>query len=205
MQFLVVLPDGSRAVKSNPGWLTGDTPETARPLTADELVAMGFGRKIIDEPPPFDAEKQTRILSPIDEWGVTETTATAKYVVSDLPFEAVRANKLAALADKRWTIENGGVVINGASVRTDANSQAKITGAVSLFQNDPELESIDWEAQPGVWVTLDAATMKAIGIAVGRHVQACFSRARALSASIMAAPDIEALDAVDIEAGWPGQ
>jgi len=121
-----------------------------------------------------------------------------------VPFETLRELKLAALADKRWTVETGGILVGGASVRTDANSQAKITGAVSLFENDPELVSIDWEAQPGVWVTLDAVTMKAIGIAVGRHVQGCFSRARTLSEAILAATDTQALEAVDINEGWPG-
>jgi hypothetical protein len=119
------------------------------------------------------------------------------------PLESLRAAKLAALADRRWRAENGGVVIGGAPVRTDATSQAKITGAVSLFDNDPEMAAIDWEAVPGVWVTFDAATMKAIGVAVGRHVQACFSRAKALSGEIVAAADATALDAVDIETGWP--
>ncbi|RUX09544.1 DUF4376 domain-containing protein [Mesorhizobium sp. M2A.F.Ca.ET.037.01.1.1] len=203
--FLVTNEAGLRYTQGHPDWLTGDTPETSRRLTADELVAAGYGLKLIDEPPTFDARKQACAVAPIDQWEVTETTATVKYVVTDLPFETVRDLKLAALADKRWSVETGGIAINGAPVRTDANSQAKITGAVSLFQNDPSLEAIDWEAQPGIWVTLDTATMKAIGIAVGRHVQACFSRARALSASIMAASDIEALDAVDIEADWPGQ
>jgi hypothetical protein len=123
--------------------------------------------------------------------------------IRQLPLEDLRAAKLAALAAKRWSVETGGVLVGGVLVRTDGNSQAKITGAVSLFQSDPNLLSIDWEAQPGVWVTLDAATMKVIGLAVGRHVQGCFGRAKALSVQILATADETALDAIDIEAGWP--
>jgi len=126
-----------------------------------------------------------------------------QWVEVPAPLEELRVARLAALADKRWRVETGGVMVAGALVRTDATSQSKITGAVSLFDNDPELVSIDWEAQPGVWVTLDAASMRAIGIAVGRHVQACFSHARTLSGQIVAAEDKAALDAVDIEDGWP--
>ncbi|WP_176477896.1 DUF4376 domain-containing protein [Mesorhizobium sp. WSM3862] len=173
-------------------------------MTDDELVAAGFGLKLVDQPPTFDPAKQTRQLAPIEEWEVMDSTATVGYVVADLPFSAVRDLKLAALTDKRWQVETGGIVVGGAPVRTDANSQAKITGAVALFQNDPELETIDWEAQPNVWVTLDAPTMQAIGIAVGRHVQGCFSRAKALSVEIMAAADLAGLDAIDLESGWPG-
>lgn len=119
--------------------------------------------------------------------------------------EEVRSSQLAALADKRWQVETGGTVVNGVPIRTDATSQAKIDGAVALFANDPEMTAIDFEAQPGLWVSIDAATMTAIGIAVGRHVQACFSRARALSDQVMAAPDVEGILAVDLETGWPGQ
>jgi len=116
----------------------------------------------------------------------------------------LRAEKLAALAEKRWEVETGGVQFQGSVVRTDATSQAKITGAVSLFQNDPSLQAIDFEVQPGEWITLDALAMKAIGIAAGRHVQACFSRARVLSDQILAAEDAAALAAIDLDEGWSG-
>ncbi|RWK26834.1 DUF4376 domain-containing protein [Mesorhizobium sp.] len=133
-----------------------------------------------------------------------EAAGTATAYSRTVPtLEETRAAKLSALSDQRWKVEIGGILVNGAPVRTDANSQAKITGAVALFKNDPELQAIDWEAQPGIWVTLDAVTMTAIAVAVGRHVQACFSRARALSAEIGAASDFAALEAVDIETGWP--
>lgn len=118
-------------------------------------------------------------------------------------FENLRAAKLAALADRRWQAETGGVDFNGSIIRSDATSQAKITGAVSLFASDPTLTVIDWEATPGEWVQLDASTMTAIGVAVGRHVQACFSNAKTLSQGILAAADQAALDAVDMEVGWP--
>ncbi len=118
--------------------------------------------------------------------------------------EALRAAKLSALAERRWQAETGGVMVNGAPIRTDATSQAKIAGADLLFERDPTLTEVDWEAQPGVWVTVDRPTMTAIGIAVGRHVQACFSNAKGLSQAILAAEDAAALDAIDIEDGWPG-
>lgn len=85
---------------------------------------------------------------------------------------------------RRWEIETGGIVVAGASIRTDEQSQAKISGAVQLLDKDPTLTEIDWEAQEGEWVTVDAAMMQAIGIAVGRHVQTCFSALRDVQAGI---------------------
>jgi hypothetical protein len=104
---------------------------------------------------------------------------------------------------KRWAVETGGLTVGGAPIRTDEASQSRITAAVNLFAHDETLQSVDWEAQHGVWVEIDRATMIAIGVAVGRHVQQCFSHARALSEAVEAAEDEEALDAIDIDAGWP--
>ena len=71
------------------------------------------------------------------------------------------------------------------------------------FENNSALDSIDWKTQSGKWVMIDAATMMAIGIAVGRHVQACFSREKALSDLIVPAANGDELDAVDIDTDWP--
>lgn len=117
--------------------------------------------------------------------------------------EERKAAMLAEVSARRWAVETGGIVVNGAPIRTDEIGQAKLTGAVALFDNDPDLESIDWEGQPGMWVTLDGETIRALGVAVGRHVQACFTRARALHEAIAAAETHGDLDAIDLEAGWP--
>ncbi len=98
------------------------------------------------------------------------------------------AQLLAHAAQRRWEIETSGVEVAGQVIRTDELSQAKITGAVSLLSNDPDVAGIDWEAQPGTWVTLDRATMIGIGVAVGRHVQRCFSALRQIQDAIKSEP-----------------
>lgn len=111
------------------------------------------------------------------------------------------ADLMAYAADLRWRIETGGITVAGTSVRTDEKSQAKISGAVILLTADQTIGAIDWEAQPGVWVSLDAATMQAIGVAVGRHVQACFTALKAVQEAITAGEIVsfEQIDAAD----WP--
>lgn len=95
-----------------------------------------------------------------------------------------KATLVAYAADKRWQIETRGIIVNGASIRTDEKSQNRVAGAALLATNDPDLTMIDWEAQPGLWVEVSAATMKTIGIAVGRHVQACFTALKLVQAAI---------------------
>lgn len=100
--------------------------------------------------------------------------------------EAGRAADLAAYVNqRRWELETGGIEVAGAPIRTDEKSQAKIQGAFQLAQQDSSVE-IDWEAQPGQWVTLDAPTMIGIGLAAARHVQRCFSAARQVGEMVTA-------------------
>lgn len=117
--------------------------------------------------------------------------------------EGAKARKQDAVRTLRWRKETGGVDFGGTRVRSDETSQSKINGLVSLFDKDPSLSASDWEATPGQWVEIDRDTAVAMGIAVGRHVQACFSRARILSEAITAAESEAELAAIDIETGWP--
>lgn len=127
-------------------------------------------------------------------------------VLSDIPVSDRQAQMCEMVRARRYGVETGGVTVQGGAVLiTDRDSQAKITGAVALFENDQTLASIDWEAQPGVWVSVDRAAMLGIGVAVGRHVQQCYSHSRQLIESIMAASSHAELDAIDIAAGWPAQ
>ncbi|TVR11549.1 MAG: DUF4376 domain-containing protein [Salinarimonadaceae bacterium] len=97
-------------------------------------------------------------------------------------------------ARRRWEIETGGIVVGGAAVRTDRESQALINGALSLVQTDPTA-TIEFKGAEG-WSTLDAAQMTAIALAVGRHVQKAFSAERTISEAI-AAQEITTIEEVD--------
>jgi len=123
------------------------------------------------------------------------------------PFNTLQEKKAALLYSiraMRWAVENGGIeILPGVRVKTDALSQSKIAGAIQLFDNDPSLVSMDFESDENVWQTFDQPTMLAIGVAVGRHVQACFSHARVLQEAILAATNDADLSEIDIYSGWP--
>lgn len=118
-----------------------------------------------------------------------------------LSLESLITAKLAALAAKRWGVETGGIEVDGAVIRTDIDSQTKIAGALQMVQRNPET-IIDWKGATG-WVQLDATAVAVIADLVAAHVQACFTRERVLSDTITAATHTAALDAIDINAGWP--
>ncbi|MCX5496423.1 hypothetical protein OSH11_17080, partial [Kaistia dalseonensis] len=57
-----------------------------------------------------------------------------------------KAELMAYAADKRWRVETGGIVVDGAVIRTDDKSQSRVSGAALLAFSDPDLVTIDWEA-----------------------------------------------------------
>lgn len=136
------------------------------------------------------AEDAERVVVPVG----TSGSYTPPAATTDT-FEARKAAKLEALAAWRYQQETAGVVIGGAKIKTDRESQATITGAfITLSQG--LVQSIDWKAEGGVWVQLTLAEIAPIAAAVAAHVQACFTAERLLSSQIEAATTDEQLAAV---------
>jgi hypothetical protein len=120
----------------------------------------------------------------------------------------LKAEKTAAITERRWAVETGGITLNGAAIATDAATQAKLSGALQLVQDD-DTRILDWKGVNG-WITLDATAVTAIAVAVGLHVQACFTREKDMLAAVTAAETTAALALVDPQAGtidgaggWP--
>lgn len=116
-------------------------------------------------------------------------------------FADMKAAKLAALADKRWQIENGGMSVAGMQVYTDDRSKLLINGAYRKAEKEPDL-FVRFKAASG-WITIDASAAIVLGDALFAHIQACFDREGVLAGLIQAAADQAALDAIDIDNGWP--
>ena len=109
--------------------------------------------------------------------------------------------KLSEIAAYRYQKETAGIVINGMTIKTDVDSQAKLTGAWSFSQLNPAI-LIDWKAESG-WIQIDAATIAAIAGAVAAHVQSCFSTERIHAEAIAALVTSEEVQSYDITNGWP--
>lgn len=88
-------------------------------------------------------------------------------------------------AAKRWAVETGGIVLpGGVQVTTDERTRGVITAAYVQAGADPAFTIPNWKLATGVYVTLDAATIFAIGDAITAHVQACFSANAAIDSRI---------------------
>lgn len=106
---------------------------------------------------------------------------------------------VAYVAAKRYNVEAGGITVSGTSIRTDRESQSKITGAYVYTQANPD-KTVMFKAVNG-FVELDKNAVAVIANAVGAHVQACFAVEAELVAGI-AAQTLTTTDQID-SASWP--
>lgn len=133
-----------------------------------------------------------------DVAGVPTRLATT----AEIPLADLKAAKVAAIRERRAQAEAAGVTVGQAVIATDERTQNRVANALELFARDQAMAAVDWEVAPGAFVTLDEAATAAIGVAIGRHIQACFSRSRELIEAVAAAQTRGAVLALDIDAGW---
>lgn len=113
--------------------------------------------------------------------------------------EGAKIRKLAELADWRYQQEIRGVMVGGARIKTDRESQAIVTSAlISLSQG--LATSIDWKAEGGVWITLGLPEITGIAQAVVSHVQACFTLEKQFSIDVANAQTIEDVQSITFPA-----
>jgi hypothetical protein len=107
----------------------------------------------------------------------------------------LKAAQWAQVKQARSQAEYAGFTWDGSVFDSDAISQQRISGAVTLAQMSPDFV-IDWTLADNRVRTLVRAEMVAVGIALGMHVQAQFSKAQGLRLQIEAASTPEQVAAV---------
>lgn len=87
-------------------------------------------------------------------------------------------------AEARYNLETKGITVSGAAVATDRDSQAMINGAYNLVQANPATV-VQFKTDAG-FVSMNAAAVTALAVAVGTHVQAAFAAEATVDAQITA-------------------
>lgn len=143
--------------------------------------------------------------SPVVAWaaadavgGVVPVGTTGSYTPPTEEPETLqtkKAKKAAEIAEWRYAKETKGIQIAGVKVRTDRESQATISGAYSSLR-DGLIQSVDWKAANGTFVTLTLQEITAIAQAVAQHVQGSFTREKELLTELSSLQTIEAVEAM---------
>lgn len=127
---------------------------------------------------------------------------TVRNALSEL--KAAKWEQAKAIRDQR--IDAGCTVPGIGTFDTDLLSRTNIHGAVTaatiaVSQSQPF--EVPWKLQDNTIETLSAAAMITAGMVVMQRTSDCHARAQVLGQAIEAAETFAALDAIDIEAGWP--
>lgn len=192
--------DGTTVVRFD---LNGDDikaafPEISFPVTIDQSVLPTGYVVVVGTDAPTGQFVTATEAAPIQVDGVWTQQWTT--VTTDLT--TAKAQLIDQLADYRNQQERGGTALNGSTIKTDPDSQAKVTGAKVFSDLNPGT-TINWKTDDGSWILIDATTITAMAQAVGTHVQACFTQEFTLTNQINAVTTIADLEAIDITAGWP--
>ncbi|MGU3475628.1 DUF4376 domain-containing protein [Methylobacterium sp. D48H] len=153
----------------------------------DEAVLHGIGSGMIFTGPDITG---VEIENAIDLSGYAAALAVK-----------VQADLVAYAATKRYAVETGGIVVGGAKVATDRDSQGMIGNAFA-YVTASGAASVRFKAASG-WIALSADQVKALALAVGAHVQAAFAAEDDLDAAINANPPTVTTFAQIDAAPWP--
>lgn len=133
------------------------------------------------------------------EWSIADQAEHDAHVAAITPSigeqKQVKLTHLAALAKTKL---EGGTIINGLRVSTDADAKGLL--ALGKIGNKASRKIVTSSGQKA---TLTAAQFDGLVAAVDTFGQAVMDRHYDLIGAIEAAADQAALDAVDIDSGWP--
>ncbi|MEG1584643.1 MAG: DUF4376 domain-containing protein [Anaerovorax sp.] len=140
--------------------------------------------------------------------------------------EYFKATLKAQATERRWIHETGGIKFPDTSkppveipvdwpenrpkpqqpmvrINTTIDDQNRIATAIQGMA-DAKITEVDFKAASG-WLRLTREQLAEIAAMIAAHVQACFTKERALHEAIEAVQTMEELNALDVNMGWPGQ
>lgn len=198
--------------KITPAEIISENPNISFPAGVWEdsmLIPMGYATLYQPATHPFPANKYEQLVEvePVLIDGKWTVQYEVRSVVPTDPvelaafIESEKAKLKTEATSKRYDFEVGGVALpDGTVIKTDRESQATITGALSFLNMNPTA-TIDWKSK-GSWVTLGLAQITAISNAVGSHVQQAFNNEKAHHEAIDALTTVEELLNYNISTGW---
>lgn len=124
------------------------------------------------------------------------------YPLEDVPLADRKAERLAELAARRWEIETSGVTVGELTVPSDRDTQDRVDQIVKAYADGDITGAVLFKLAPGMHVETNEVMLRAVKAAGAQHIQACFRREGEVAAMIVAAGDLETLEAIDVQGFW---
>lgn len=116
--------------------------------------------------------------------------------------------KIAAIRAKRWSCHQS-VIFAGKAFAADDTATLRLTAAIEVRETAQTLgmelptATAGWEASDGTFVQMTLTEQRQLLLTGGAKIQACFDRQAVLIGQVNGAASVTALNAIDIESGWP--
>lgn len=125
-----------------------------------------------------------------------------QYQTTDDPLATAKAHMKAQLAAIRWGKCQLFAYDGEAAAYAEAARDA-VMAKIRVFEETGATDAEPFKLNETAWRLMTLADLKAYGLAINTHIQACFSHEYTLANQIDAASDFDALNAIDMSAGWP--
>jgi hypothetical protein len=113
------------------------------------------------------------------DWSLTDGRIVWTPTMDVRPAGEVRDERIAELADWRWKVETGGVMVGGSLIRTDDRTKTLLNGAKAKADAEADDDATRLMKLSTGFVTLSNGQIKSIWSAVTDFVQDCFDREHA--------------------------
>lgn len=140
----------------------------------------------------------TRVISVVD--GVFSLVDPPPPPEPEPPAPPTRSQLVAYADGKLQRVQDAGCVVNGVEVSTTVKGLTMLNGAVARAIEDPAAV-VTWVVSETVSVQLDAASVRALGVAVAEWIQTTYAALEAVYAAIVAGT-ITTCEQIDA-AAWP--
>lgn len=167
----------------------------------DALVTLGL--YLIEHNEPLFDHGLYRLEPSGDPVPKDGSCYTQQFVAVPLDINQAKMNIKDRITEKKSIVEIGGInVPNFGRVLTEKKDQDRVALALQGCTS-ANISEIDFKGADGNWQRISMPTLTEIFIAMSAHIQACFSRERALHEAVDACTDVATLAAIDIDSGWP--
>lgn len=136
------------------------------------------------------------LISELPDAGLDQYPTSADVLAS------AKAHLLGRIAAIRWGRTQLFAYDGEAAAYADA-AIAVTTAKIRALEESGSTDPVNFKLTATAWRSWTLTDLKAYGAAIDTHVQACFDNEAAISSQIEAAVNLDALRAIDLEAGWP--
>lgn len=177
-------------------------PNTSFPDTVEPQHVVNFGYLPVEVViPVFNPahEKATEGVPVLvagawkQSWTVTSKWATLADAQTELRTRVTQ---------KRHQVETGGTTIGGVAIKTDIESQSKLSGALSFVTRNTT-RNITWKNATNQFTVLTKAQIEGLSDGVGEFITKCFEAEAAHYSAINNLLNLPAALTYDINTGWP--